>query len=353
MNLGHGGNIEEICRQFGINEKNIIDFSANINPYGISEKVKEGMIQAIDKIERYPDITYFNLKEEISKYDNVDSEDILLGNGAAEVIFNIVRGLKPKNALIMAPTFSEYEDALKSENCKIQHYIMKGDFNLDSGFIDAIREDIDIVFLCNPNNPTGALTNREFIIEILEKIINTETILVVDESFIDFIEEKEKITSIKLLNDYSNLVVVKSLTKFFAFPGIRIGYGLCKNKYIKRKIDKVSIPWCINTVAAQGAIIALSQQKYIKDTIQYVKAENEFLYNELSKFSSLKVYRGSVNFMFFKVIKDIDLKSELLKHEILIRSCSNYIGLNEQYYRVAVRTREENIKLIEALRRVI
>lgn len=349
MNLGHGGNVEQIARVYKIDESNIIDFSANINPYGICDNVKLAMINAIDKIERYPDITYFNLKQAILKYDGIDCEDILLGNGAAEVIFNIARGLQPGKALVPAPTFSEYEDALRAIGCEVTHYIMNNKFNLDSGFIDSIDNDVDIVFLCNPNNPTGVLTEKKYIIKVLEKCKKTNTILVIDESFIDFIEKKNIYSSIELLDKYSNLIVVKSLTKFFAFPGIRIGYGLTKNMDILNKIVKISVPWTINTVAEKGAIVALHQKDYIKQTIDYVKTENEFLYEKLNNISNLHVYRGCANFMFFKINKEIDLKSRLLKNGILIRSCNNYLGLNERYYRVAVRTRKENIKLVEAL----
>lgn len=353
MNLGHGGNIEEISRLYNINEEEIIDFSANINPMGISKNVKEEMIKSLDKIERYPDITYHDLKMAIHKYENIDFNNIVLGNGAAEVIFNIVRALKPKKALISAPTFAEYEDALKSVDCTVRHYILNKDFNLDKGFISEIDEDVEIIFICNPNNPTGVITSKEFILEVIERANEINATLIIDESFLDFMDNKNEISTIDLTSKYENLIVVKSLTKFFAFPGIRVGYGITSNKATVDLINKVATPWAINTVAACGAQVALNEKQYIKDSIEYVKIENNFLFNELSKFSSLRVYRGAVNFMFFKVNEDINLKEELLKFGILIRSCDNYIGLDKGYYRVAVRTREENIKLISALKKVI
>ena len=161
----HGGNTEEIARKYKLNPSEIIDFSANINPLGISENVKKAMIDAIDKVVKYPDITYFDLKNSIGEFEKINTRNITLGNGAAEVIFNIVRALKPKKALLPAPTFSEYEEAILSIDGEIEYYNLKEskNFNLDNEFIGNIKNNIDIVFICNPNNPTGVLTTNEFI----------------------------------------------------------------------------------------------------------------------------------------------------------------------------------------------
>lgn len=354
MNLGHGGNVQEICRKYNIDEDHIVDFSANINPLGLSSKVRLRMIDALDKIERYPDITYYDLKSSLSKYEGIDISNILLGNGAAEVIFNIVRGMKPKNVLLPAPTFSEYEDAVKSIGGEIKYYILnKENFILDDEFIENIDESIDMTFICNPNNPTGRLTSKEYIIKVLEKSKKTNTIVVMDESFLDFVYNKEKYSAINLCKEHSNLIIVKSLTKFFAFPGIRIGYGITNNSSFINIINSISIPWAINTVAAEGAIVALDEEEYKRETVKYVNEEKLFLYEELNKFEELNVYEGAVNFIFFKINSNLNLREELIKEEILIRSCSNYIGLDERYYRVAVRTRRENIKLLNALKKVL
>lgn len=353
MGSGHGGNVEEIARKYNLDEKSIIDFSANINPLGLSNNVKEEIIKAIDKVERYPDITYFNLKKAISKYENIKEDSIVLGNGAAEVIFNICRGLKPKKAYLIAPSFIEYEDALKSVDTKIDYYILKEDFIIKEDFLNNISNDLDIIFICNPNNPTGVLTSKDFLIKVLQKAVNTNTTVVVDESFLDFVENKNDYTTINEIDKFENLIVVKSLTKFFAFPGIRIGYGITNNQAYIEAINKSSISWNVNTLANFGAIKALSEKQYINDTILYIKKENEYLYNSLKEFKNINLYKGEVNFMFFKCLKSIDLKEELIKKGILIRDCSNYIGLNKGYYRVAVRKRCENEMLIKALKEVL
>lgn len=351
----HGGNTEEIARRYNLNSNEIIDFSANINPLGLNKNIKNAMINAIDKVVKYPDITYFDLKNSIEKFENVNSKNIFLGNGAAEVIFNIVRALKPKKALLPAPTFSEYEEAILSIDGEIEYFHLKeeNNFNLDKKFIERVNENIDIIFICNPNNPTGVLTNKNFITEILNKAVVTNTIVVLDESFLDFVKDSTYYSSNKLLNKYKNLIIVKSLTKFFAMPGARIGYGICYDNDIISRINKVTVPWSINIMAAEGIIQGLKEEAYINNSISYVNNEKNYLYNALKEIECIKVFRPSVNFVMFKLLRDLDLKEALVKRKILIRSCDNYIGLNKEFYRVAVRTREENKKLVYELKNIL
>lgn len=351
----HGGNTEEIARRYNLNSNEIIDFSANINPLGLNKNIKNAMINAIDKVVKYPDITYFDLKNSIEEFENVNSENIFLGNGAAEVIFNIVRALNPKKALLPAPTFSEYEEAILSIDGEIEYFYLKeeNNFILNNDFIEAINEDIDITFICNPNNPTGVLTSNEFIYNLLNKSLITNTIVVIDESFLEFVMNNDGYSSKLLLQKYKNLIIVKSLTKFFAIPGARIGYGLCCNKDIVLKLNKIMIPWSVNIIAAEAIIYGLKEKKYINESINYVKNEKDYLYSALKEISYIEVFKPSVNFIMFKLLIDLDLKEKLLKRNILIRSCDSYIGLNNNFYRVAVRTREENEILIKELRKVL
>lgn len=351
MKNSHGGNIDEIKRNYKI--KDIIDFSANINPLGLSESVKEAMVSAIDEVVHYPDITYFDLTNSISEFLNIEKDNLFLGNGAAEVIFNIVRGLKPKRALLYGPSFSEYSEALNSVDCKIDYYVLKDKCNLDLGILDMINKNTDIIFICNPNNPTGALCKRQMIEEILKASKEEDITVVIDESFLEFVRDSKEITLINQLKEYDNLIIVKSLTKIFAFPGIRLGYGLTSNKDYLYKINKNTISWSVNTIANKAGIAALKESLYIKNTIEFVEKENKFLFNNLSLFKDLNVFKSYANFIFFRIYKDVDLKEELLKYGILIRSCENYVGLDKSYYRVAVRTREENIKLIKYLQKIV
>lgn len=352
-NFGHGGNAQIISRKMDINFEDIIDFSANINPLGMPKSVKNAIIENLNLIEKYPDISYFDLKKSISKFENIKEEDILLGNGAAEVIFSVVRAVNPKNSLIMAPTFSEYEEAVVSLGGNIKYYYLyeENDFKIQDDILDYINNELDLIFICNPNNPTGVLTSKELLLKILIKSKKNNTKILIDESFLDFINDN--LTMIDYINEYDNLIIVKSLTKFFALPGLRIGYGLSSNKKLKERIHEVSTAWNINILAEVATKSGLLDERYIKETIEFINTEKDYLYNELCKIEELKVFKPSVNFIFIKVNKDLDLKEELLNYNILIRSCSNYKGITNEYYRVAVRTHEENMKLIENLYKVL
>ena len=218
--------------------------------------------------------------------------------------------------------------------------------------MEKINEDLDVVFICNPNNPTGVLTKSKDIKEILLKAWETNTVIVVDESFLDFRQDKNIYECKKLLDSFKNLIIVKSATKFFAFPGIRIGYGFISNNELKKKIDGVGISWSVNTLAKEALIAGFLDKEYIKVSLEFAKNEKNYLYENLKNIKGLKVFKPSVNFIMIKTQKK-DLYEKLLEHKIIIRRCNNYYGLSDEFYRVAVRTREENKKFIEALRLIM
>jgi len=350
--FGHGGNAKEISRANKIDYDKILDFSANINPLGMPSSVKKAIIEGVDEAQKYPDITYFELKCAIGEFENIHKENLILGNGAAEVLFNVVRGINPKNTLILAPTFSEYEEATKAINGNITYYKLKEEHNfyIQEDILDYINSDLDLIFICNPNNPTGVITSKDLLVKILIKAKKNNVMVVIDESFLDFIEGD--LSMISYISEYENLVIIKSLTKFFALPGIRIGYGICGNIYLIEKIEKISPAWNINIFAEIATKTGIKDEKYIKESINFIKAEKEYLYNELKEINELKVYKPSVNFILLKTSIKINFKEELLKSNILIRSCSNYEGLDNSYYRIAVRTHEENSKLVKNIRKI-
>ena len=351
-NFGHGGNAKEISRENKIEYDKILDFSANINPLGMPTSVKKAILEGLDEAQKYPDITYFELKCAIGEFENINKENLILGNGAADVLFNVVRGINPKNALILAPTFSEYEEATKAINGNIIYYKLKeeNNFYIQEDILDYINSDLDLIFICNPNNPTGVITAKDLLVKILIKAKKNNAMVLIDESFLDFIEGD--LSMISYINEYTNLIIIKSLTKFFALPGIRIGYGICGNIDLKEKIEKISPAWNINTFAEIATKTGLKNENYIKESINFIKKEKKYLYNELNEINGLKVYEPSVNFILLKTHIKINLKKELLKNNILIRSCSNYEGLDNNYYRIAVRTHEENSILINNIRNI-
>ena len=220
----HGG---DVYRNPGI-----LDFSANCNPYGMPKGVKEAVIQALDKAECYPDVKCDALRKALAKEEGVTEEKIICGNGAADLIFGLVLARKPKRALLLAPTFAEYEQALASVECEIVYVPLSEEegFVPQENFINAITEDIDMVCFCNPNNPTGILADRKYVEKILQRCKNSNAFLVLDECFIDFIENPEAYTMKAYLKNYTNFFLLKAFTKKYAMAGIRLGYGFCSDK---------------------------------------------------------------------------------------------------------------------------
>lgn len=357
MIVKHGGNIYEIAKKYGISEKEILDFSANINPLGIPDKLKEAIISNINIIENYPDPDYKDLVSAIAKHNNIDEDFVVPGNGATEIIFHITQAIKPKKSLLLAPTFLEYERALKRAGSSIEYHYLEenNNFKINRGnFLEKLKEDIDFLVLCNPNNPTGQITEREILIEILQESREKGINIMVDEAFIEFIDDEAANSLIDYLADFDNLFIIRALTKFFAIPGLRLGYGLMSNQRIKEAIMSKKEPWTINSFASLSAEILLGDYEYINKSKEFFKSERQYIYEKLMEFKTLEVFKPQANYIFFKVLDgEVDLKERLIPKKILIRHCDNYVNLDDSFFRVAIKDRTSNEKLIEALREVL
>lgn len=357
INEPHGADIYTAAKKSGIEKDKIIDFSSNINPLGMPDSVKEAAINSIYSSHKYPDINSRELICGISKAEGVPAEWIFPSNGAAEAIYRIVQYLKSLkssacfNGLVTAPSFSEYENALKASGAKVVYYNLmeEQNFEISDGIKDCINREIKIVFLCNPNNPTGQLTDKETMEGIIRHCKYTGTIAVIDECFLDFTENKQELSSVNLLGKYDNLVVLKAFTKIYAMPGIRLGYCMCSDKGLIGGLKSSGPPWNVSSIAQCAGIAALDEKEYVAKSIVYVKEQRNYLKEELKKLN-VKVYDSYANYILFRLRENIDLKEELLKRYILIRSCSNYKNLDESYYRIAVRTERENQLFIKAMK---
>lgn len=355
FNYLHGGNFERAMERYDISLDEIIDFSANINPLGISPKIKEVLVKNIDQLSCYPDPECKEAKKEISRYFKIDYENIILGNGSTELIYLIVQTLKAKKVLIPIPTFCEYERALNNNNVSINFYKLKEkqEFLISINEIISQLVGIDLVFLCNPNNPTGTFLPRKEMLTLVKEIQRRKIFLVLDEAFIDLHEEESFVKEVK---NYDHLIILRSLTKFFGLPGLRIGFGVSSSELIK-KLEVQKIPWGVNYLAQIAVREVLRDEKFISKSRFFLLKEKEFLYRELSNIKGLKAYKPSANFVFLKLLGNISsekLKEQLAKKGILIRDCSNFRGLEkEKFIRIAVRTRKENLKLLEQLKIIL
>ena len=337
----HGGDV--------YHHQGCIDFSANCNPLGTPRKVKEAIIESLDHINDYPQVGCFPLKKAIAEYEHTDFSQVICGNGAAEVIFTLCRAVSPKKALVPAPTFAEYQQALYSLGCQVEFFYLdeKKQFRLDEDFISALTPDLDIIFLCNPNNPTGLLVEKEVLKKLLDRCWQLDIFMAVDECFLDFVPEPEKYTLKEYLKDYENLFLFKAFTKRYAMAGVRLGYGLCGNGKLLEKMESMCQPWNVSSLAQAAGLAALKETAYVEEGRQVTFQELDYLKKELSALG-YPVYPSQANYVFFKGPEDLYEKLE--KKKILIRDCSNYTGLCKGYYRVAVKNHEENRALIQALK---
>ena len=351
--LGHGANVDNMAKKFGKNENDIIDFSSNVNPHIISDLGKY-VLEGLEKSRSYPDINYTNLRNNISDYIKVDSELIIPGNGATEIIYLLMKSIKRRLA-ILNPTFSEYGRGAKLNNLEIIDFHLKeeNNFSIDLDEIQKNMDKFDSLFVCNPNNPNGKVKDLN---ELLDLMIENDKLLIVDETFMEFVGEEEKYSLINKIEQTPNLFILKAVTKFFGMPGLRLGYGVTSNKQIIKNIYEYKEPWTINSFAENLSNYLFKDKEYINGSKDYYINERKFMLEELRKISRLKVYDTDTNFVLIKLDDDEanSLKLELFeKYNILIRDASNFIGLDKSYIRVAIKSINANKVLIESLRKIL
>lgn len=339
----HGGNIYKY--------RGCTDFSANCNPLGTPKSVIRAGEESLRRVAEYPQVGYQPLRKAIAEYEHVDESQVICGNGAAELIFTLCRALNPRKALLPAPTFAEYGQALESVGCEIIYHTLseKNGFRIQEDFLEALQPEFDIVFLCNPNNPTGVLTEQIFLKKVLKKCQENKIFLVVDECFLDFVEQPDDYTLKAELAEARNLFLLKAFTKRYAMAGIRLGYGLTGDQVLLEQMERCVQPWNISTIAQNCGIAALKEHTYVEQGRQLIFCEKEFLKKEMCDLG-LKVYDSQANYLFFH--GEENLFEECLQKNILIRDCGNYEGLKNGYYRIAVKCHEDNVKLIRALKEI-
>ncbi|MBW2568352.1 MAG: threonine-phosphate decarboxylase [Deltaproteobacteria bacterium] len=352
----HGGNVGEISRRYGIDEDKIIDFSANINPLGYPPWLKETIIKEFDSVLNYPDIDSFGLVSGLSKYHDVDKSFIIVGNGSTEFIYSIPLAFKPQKALIVTPAFSEYEKGLRMAGAEVSYFQAdeKSDFSVDIDcFCKRLKEGFDIVYLCNPSNPTGVLTPKNELRRVIACAEDTGTLAVIDEAFIDFVEEE---SVKKEILKFSNLIVLRSMTKFFGIPGLRIGYVIAAPS-CAAKLKENRIPWTVNSLAQKTALKALIDGDYIKATRRYISTEREFLRTALNEIFGMNALEGAANFLLVRInsmegMNSTELRDRLASEGLLIRDCSTFQGMGNRFFRVAVKKHKQNMVLIERLHKL-
>ncbi len=327
-----------------------LDFSVNVNPLGVPAAVLDALYKAVPKCKEYPDIKAEKLLRAVSSTLYIPKEFLVLGNGASELFAAIVHGLRPRRAVVPVPSFYGYEHALAMENVEIVFYPLsrERDYLPDDDFLDVLTENIDILFLANPNNPTGKRMDLVYLERVLDRCRKEEIYVVLDECFIEFCGEEHSM--LPNIQKYDNLLIVRAFTKIFAIPGVRLGYLISSNPVLVEKIKSQLPEWNLSVFAQAAGCSCVGQQEYIQKTVAFVKTERQYMVSQLQKLG-FRVCDGEANFILFH--SEIPLYELLLERKILIRDCSNFRGLSEGFYRIAVRTREENRRLLDEIQNCV
>ena len=349
----HGGNIKKEVSRYDIDEKKVIDFSANINPLKMPAPIKKKLTEALDLVRHYPDPYSLELIEAIAAYTGMSKEKIFAGNGAVDLIYRATNMICPKRTAIAIPTFSEYEGA--SLACHAEPDFIQldplRDFQIDCAYLLKKAKGCSLLFLCNPNNPTGSFLQKDEIHFLIKKCRENNIFMILDESFIDFLGNDH--SAVDDLVELDNLILIRSLTKFFSIAGLRAGY-MISSKSIVSNVRKNSPPWSVNSIAQTAACLYLKHPSFIRDSIAYIDTQKEEMFCAIQKIKGLHVFESRCNFLLVRIEKEgiraSELKRMLLtKYQLLIRDCTDFKGLNDHYFRIAVKTKKENALLLKAL----
>ena len=346
----HGGDILTAQAAYG---GEVLDFSANLNPLGMPAPVAEAARQAADQSARYPDPLCRDLRRAIAAHDGVGEEQVVCGNGAADLIFRLAFALKPRKALVTAPTFSEYEEALTCMGCEMVRYTLdqSKNFDLDAGFVDAIGPDTDLVFLCTPNNPTGRLIDGDLLEGVLDRCGAVGAVLAVDECFLPLATGGPGLAP--RLKDHPNLVLLRAFTKSYAMAGLRLGYGLSADCNLLERLSSFAQPWSVSAPAQAAGTAAFTRcPQWPEQARALVERERPVLAAGLEGLGC-RVVPSQANYLLFQAEHITDLKEKLLQRGILLRSCANYHNLGPDWYRVCVKGGGENRRLLAALKEVL
>lgn len=346
----HGGNRRETARRYGYQLQDLLDFSANVNPYGPPPAVYEAINEALPEIDRYPD-NDDSLKERLAAYYEIRPENILLGNGAADLIYYLADRLRPTRALIPVPSFSEYEWATMASGGVVVRLPLERDFGLNTASLREQLPHADLVWLGNPNNPNGSLTSKSVLLSLVTKAPGTT--FLIDEAFMDFVPQARDFSLLKEASIRPGLLVLRSLTKFFSLAGLRVGFLVGEKKIIEA-LEKAKAPWSLNCLALAGAAAALKDLKFAPRSRRLIANERRLLDQALVRTGHLTPFPSETNFMLVRIDSpdwdSVTLTKALAEKRILIRDASSFRGLDRRFIRLAVRQEAENLRLIQVLR---
>ncbi|HIE05097.1 MAG TPA: threonine-phosphate decarboxylase [Candidatus Latescibacteria bacterium] len=347
----HGGELEKL-RRFGVSPDAIVDFSVNVNPLGPPEELLRVIRERLGEVVRYPEPYSETLASKLSAKLGVPEGSVVVSGGSNQMIYAVCRALRPERVLVLQPTFSEYRKAATIQMAYVQDFPLdpEGGFSVPSEELFGALRSSDLVFICNPNNPTGNLLEREFLLDAVRDL--PDVVFVVDEAFSDFSDFPASV-----LGDaprFGNLIVLRSFTKLFSVPGLRLGYSVSSEGLASALREQVE-PWSVNRLAQVAGEVVIELDGFVEESRRFVRRERDYLFSSISEIRGLSPFPSQANFLLVwcPTMDASSLQARLLEEGIFIRNCSNFVGLDEHFFRVAVRKREENEKLISALKEVI
>jgi threonine-phosphate decarboxylase len=355
----HGAEIHGAAQESGLNPREILDFSSSVNPLGPSKKALAAAQEAFTEIAAYPDSNSNALRQVIAgHFGGISKDNIVVGNGSTELMYLFAEAFlkRGEKALMAAPTFGEYESAVRKTGESVKFVRLDKTFQIEAEAFKREMAGVKLLFLCNPNNPTSKLIPKDTLTDIVETALSQDILVFLDEDFLEFVEDEKNLTMINSIGKFPNLFVLRSFTKIYGLTGLRVGYGIT-SKDIANVLLCAKIPWNVNCLAQAAAVAAFNDEEHLRVTRELIAKEKAWLQQELGRFGGFSFSVPDANFFFIDIGKaDITanaLKHRMLQQGILIRDCSSFVGLNEFYIRVAVKTHEENVRLIEAFKRTL
>jgi threonine-phosphate decarboxylase len=354
----HGGEVWDVAVETGRSLSDLVEFSSSVNPLGPSVKALAAVREGFSRLTFYPDSYSSALREAIALHYGLNKSSVIVGNGSTELIYLFAEVFLERGdvALVASPSFGEYESAVCKAGGKVNHVPLDSDFNFDAGVFKRELHGAKMLFLCNPNNPTGMLVEHDKLIEIVESAVTGNVLVFLDEDFIEFVDDETGQSLISMLKQFSNLFILRTFTKFYGLTGLRVGFGLADDGIIN-VLARVKMPWSVNSLGQAAAAAALTDDAHNEKTRALIRVERQFMLKELAKLKGFKVYPSDANYIFLDVRKSgfssAQLREHLLEHGLLIRDCSSFHGLDGFFVRLAVRTRGENERLLASFREVL
>ncbi len=353
----HGSDIEKICEVYHLKQEDIVKFGANVNPLGLSENVKQQLAGRLNILSSYPDRDYTTLRSTISEYCHVPAEFVLPGNGSSELIALLIQERNPKHTLILGPTYSEYSRELSFSGSTQEYYHLREEDNFVLDIDDLCRtleENYDFLIICNPNNPTSSAITTENLRKLIAFCAEKNIFVMIDETYVEFAPDISEITAVTLTKEFTNLMVLRGVSKFYAAPGMRLGYGITGNLDFLKKMKDKQVPWSLNSLGALAGELMLKDKDYIHRTRELILSERTRLLQALEEIPTCKTYPAYANFLLLKIQKpgltSCDVFDSCIRQGLMIRDCSSFECLDGEYIRFCIMNPEDNTRLLNILK---